>query len=415
MGDNVKKTTRMITLIGVIIAIVAAIVLLNNATKVSTSDNSGDNMNVPVVFTGHSNDSMNENGAMMNETMNDNMTDLMNSSKNVEGHYMWTNPNANQFKPNLSNGYSVAPNLKGATGWINSEPFTLEQLRGKVVIVDFWTYSCINCIRTLPYLVELDKKYRDKGLVIVGVHTPEFEFEKNINNVKMAVEKYGVEYPVMLDSNRETWNAYQNRYWPRKYIIDANGQIRFDHIGEGGYEETEKQVQQLLAEIGQTSNGTTLTNPTSERNPTTPELYAGYDFALPRGESLGNVQNMQPEQTIDYKLPENIPADKITLEGRWKSGSDALVAKGNSAIVLKFTAKSVNIVTDSNGTRMNISLDKKPISKDAAGADASFDGDVAYIVTGAPQLYNVYSGDYGTHTLRLDVDKGFSFNSFTFG
>ena len=415
MGDNVKETTRMITLIGVIIAIVVAIVLLNNATKVSTSDNSPDNMTVPVVFTDHSKNSITKNGAMMNETMNDNLTNLMNSSKNMGEHYMWTNPNANQFKPNLSNDYLIAPDLKGARGWINSEPFTLEQLRGKVVIVDFWTYSCINCIRTLPYLVELDKKYRDKGLVIIGVHTPEFEFEKDIDNVKMAVEKYGIMYPVMLDSNRETWNAYQNRYWPHKYIIDANGQIRFDHIGEGGYEETEKQVQQLLAEIGQTSNETILTNPSSERNPTTPELYAGYNFALPRGESLGNTQNMQPEQTIDYKLPENIPADKITLEGQWNSGSDALVAMGNSAIVLKFTAKSVNIVTDSDGIRMNISLDKKPISKDAAGTDALFDEDVAYIVTGAPQLYNVYKRDYGTHILRLDVDKRFSFNSFTFG
>lgn len=415
MGDNVKKTTRILTLIGVIIVIIAAIILLNNATKVSTSDSTGDNMNVPVVFTDHSNNSVDENGVMMNETTKDNMNHSMNSSENIDKHYMWTNPNAGQFSPNLSNGYPVAPELKGATGWINSEPFTLKQLRGKVVIVDFWTYSCINCIRTLPYLVELDKKYRDKGLVIVGVHTPEFEFEKDINNVKMAVEKYGIEYPVMLDSNRKTWNAYQNRYWPRKYIIDAKGQIRFDHIGEGGYEETEKQVQQLLAEIGETSNKTTLTDPTSERNPTTPELYAGYDFALPRGESLGNTQNMQPEQTVEYKLPKNIPDNKIILKGQWKSVSDALVAKGNSAIILKFTAKSVNIVTNSNGTRMNISIDKKPLDKSSASLDVLYNGNIAYIITGAPQLYTVYNGDYGTHTLRLDVDKGFSFNSFTFG
>src|SRR5919107_290699 len=124
----------------------------------------------------------------------------------------------------------------------------LKDLKGKVVLVDFWTYSCINCIRTLPYLVDWNEKYADKGLVIVGVHSPEFEFEKNVDNVKAAVQKYGIKYPVVQDNDKGTWDAYENRYWPRKYLIDNEGYIRYDHIGEGGYAETEKVIRSLLAE-----------------------------------------------------------------------------------------------------------------------------------------------------------------------
>jgi len=146
--------------------------------------------------------------------------------------------------------YNLAPELRGIVGYINTkEGLQLKDLRGKVVLVDFWTYSCINCIRTLPHLVAWDTQYRDQGLVIVGVHTPEFDFEKDTQNVQAAVEKYGIEYPVVQDNNYATWNAFKNRYWPHKYLIDAEGYIRYDHIGEGGYEETELKIQELLAEI----------------------------------------------------------------------------------------------------------------------------------------------------------------------
>ena len=150
--------------------------------------------------------------------------------------------------PNMSGTLPFAgkaPEL-AAGSWINSQPLSIADLKGKVVMVDFWTYSCINCIRTLPHMNAWQEKYADKGLIIIGIHTPEFEFEKNYANVKFAVEKYGIKYPVVQDNDYKTWRAYGNSYWPRKYLIDKEGNIRYDHIGEGGYEETEKVIQQLL-------------------------------------------------------------------------------------------------------------------------------------------------------------------------
>jgi thiol-disulfide isomerase/thioredoxin len=139
--------------------------------------------------------------------------------------------------------------LTGITGYLNTEEkITLAQNRGKVILIDFWTYTCINCIRTLPHVIEWDKKYRDKGLVVIGVHTPEFEFEKKTENVENAIQKHGIEYVVVQDNNYATWRAFQNRYWPRKYLIDKQGRIRYDHIGEGGYKETEHKIIELLAE-----------------------------------------------------------------------------------------------------------------------------------------------------------------------
>lgn len=144
--------------------------------------------------------------------------------------------------------FKKAPEFDRVTGYLNTKPIGLSDLKGKVVLVDFWTYSCINCIRTIPYLVDWNEKYADKGLAIVGVHAPEFEFEKNIENVKEAVERFGIKYPVIQDNDKGTWNAYQNQYWPRKYIVDNEGYVRYDHIGEGGYAETEKVIQSLLQE-----------------------------------------------------------------------------------------------------------------------------------------------------------------------
>ncbi|HLD80526.1 MAG TPA: thioredoxin family protein [archaeon] len=145
--------------------------------------------------------------------------------------------------------YPRAPELAGIAGYVNVEQgFTLESVKGKVVLVDFWTYSCINCIRTLPYLTAWHEKYKDKGLVIVGAHTPEFEFEKDPENVKRAVEKHGIEYVVVQDNDYATWRAYRNRFWPHKYLVDAEGFVRYDHIGEGAYDETEDVIRKLLME-----------------------------------------------------------------------------------------------------------------------------------------------------------------------
>ena len=148
--------------------------------------------------------------------------------------------------------FKKAPDLVGITGYINTSPEELKAtMKDKVVLYDIWTYSCINCIRTLPYINAWNVKYADKGLLIIGIHSPEFEFEKDINNVKTAVENYGIKHPVVLDNDMKTWKAFENRYWPRKYIADSEGYIRYDHIGEGGYAETEKIIQQLLEERSQ--------------------------------------------------------------------------------------------------------------------------------------------------------------------
>jgi thiol-disulfide isomerase/thioredoxin len=152
-----------------------------------------------------------------------------------------------QFKTDKSE-FKKAPDFSKITGYINTDPVKLGDLNGKVVLVHFWTYTCINCMHTIPYLNKWYENYADKGLVIIGIHTPEFEFEKNTDNVKQAVKDYQIEYPVLQDNNYATWKAYQNKYWPRDYLIDTQGFIRYDHIGEGGYDETEKAIQSLLAE-----------------------------------------------------------------------------------------------------------------------------------------------------------------------
>ncbi|MBR9699095.1 redoxin domain-containing protein [Candidatus Woesearchaeota archaeon] len=319
------------------------------------------------------------------------------------------------INPEKEGKYPKAPELRGIAGYLNVEDITIAQQQGKVVLIDFWTYSCINCIRTLPHLTEWDRKYREKGFVIIGVHTPEFNFEKEYDNVQAAMEKYNIEYSVVQDNDYLTWRAYQNRYWPRKYLIDHEGYIRYDHIGEGAYDETEKMIQQLLEEAGQEADEEL--SEIEDKTPIlrrTPELYAGHQFALPRGQNVGNEEGLQPEQIIDYTLPEAIKDDIIYLEGRWRSGGDELAAKSNGLVVLDYIASDVNIVADGS-QEIEVFLDDRYITEEQAGADVQFDNMRAYIVVDEPRLYNVISGDYGRDILKLKVNEGFSFNAFTFG
>lgn len=312
--------------------------------------------------------------------------------------------------------FPIAPELTGISGYINAEPnLQVSDFRGKVVLIDFWTYTCINCIRTLPHLVEWDEKYRDQGLAIIGVHTPEFEFEKNYDNVQMAMEKYGIDYRVVQDNDFETWREYKNRYWPRKYLIDGDGFIRYDHIGEGGYKETEEMIQALLQEQGISVNDMPSSK-LEDQTPTTrntPELYAGYDFALPRGQNVGNSEGMQPNKQIDYILPLALKKDTIYLEGGWKSNPDDLEStKDGASIVLQFTAKDANIVAHSNEPQnMEVYLNNELISN----GDAGIDVENSKISIDEARLYNAVSAEYGTYTLKLTVKKGFSFSAFTFG
>ncbi|MEM2139431.1 MAG: thioredoxin family protein [Nitrososphaera sp.] len=318
--------------------------------------------------------------------------------------------------------FRAAPELAGISNYINTGPVALADLKGKVVLVDFWTYSCINCIRTIPYLNAWYEKYADDGLVIVGVHTPEFDFEKNPANVQAAVEKFGIKYPVVQDNDRDTWSAYENRYWPRKYLVDDEGFIRFDHIGEGEYEETEKVIQALLQERA-ANIGMTIDIDTSTANPEdaqsvnfaqirTPELYFGYAYARA---PLGNADGFRPGQTVTYTLADDaeILANRIYLSGDWANNSDHMELKSHAGkIVLQYSAKAVNIVAGGSG-KVQVAEDGKPLAG-GAGRDIAEDGSLEI---DGQRLYNLVSHErYGQHTLTIDVaGEGFQIYTFTFG
>lgn len=319
--------------------------------------------------------------------------------------------------------FRLAPELAKISGYINTNPITLADLKGKVVLVDFWTYSCINCIRTIPYLNAWHEKYADKGLVIIGVHTPEFEFEKDYNNVKAAVEKFEIKYPVVLDNDKGTWNAYENRYWPHKYLIDNEGYIRNDHIGEGGYAETEKVIQSLLSERA-AYMGVNATIDKSISNPEnaqsvdfgqiyTPELYFGYQFARAQ---LGNPEGFKPDQVVTYTIPENatIAPNRIYLDGDWRNNADHMeLQSGEGRIVLSYSAKAVNIVAGGSGD-LYISEDGLNLTGSSRGLDVSEQGAVSI---DGQKLYNlVMHEQYGKHQLVIDVTgKEFQIYTFTFG
>ncbi len=321
--------------------------------------------------------------------------------------------------------YPKAPDFAGIEKWINSEPLKMEQLKGKVVLVDFWTYTCINCIRTLPYLKDWDKKYRDNGLVIVGVHSPEFEFEKKYENVLKAVNDYQITYPVAQDNNHATWAAYQNRFWPHKFLIDIDGYIRYDHIGEGAYEETEKMIQQLLNERMERLNkkdgiGHEIAKPEDAADADfgkigTPEIYFGYQFD--RG-NLG-YYGLKPDSITDFIVPPNPYKNFVYLSGKWKYNADNMELIGDEGeIFLIFEAKKVNIVAGSDtGSDAYVYLNNYPLDEKAKGADIIFEGNSSIAKVKEFKLYNVASAEnYDTHVLDMVVvGKGFKIYTFTFG
>jgi thiol-disulfide isomerase/thioredoxin len=317
----------------------------------------------------------------------------------------------------------MAPELTKITSYINSQPIRLGDLRGKVVLIDFWTYSCINCIRTIPYLNAWHEKYADDGLVIIGIHTPEFEFEKDYNNVKAAVDKFDIKYPIAQDNEKETWNAYGNLYWPRKYLIDTEGYIRYDHIGEGAYAETEKVIQSLLAERTEYIGGNvtidqSISNPESPQSVNfdrinTPELYCGYEYSRA---PLGNSEGYKPDQVVKYLIPDesNIVPNRIYLEGEWKNNADHMELQSDvGRIVLSYSAKEVNIVAGGRG-ELHILEDNSPLDKSSRGRDISEDGTVDI---DGQRLYNVVGHeDYGNHKISVEVaGRGFQIYTFTFG
>jgi len=304
----------------------------------------------------------------------------------------------------------LAPELTGTQEWINSEPLTLEGLKGKVVLIDFWTYSCINCIRTLPFLKSWDEKYADQGLVIIGVHTPEFEFEKDINNVLRAVSDNEINYPVVQDNDYATWRAYGNNFWPRKYILDSEGNIRYDHIGEGAYEQTEMVIRELLKEINPDVTGdiTSITDDTDFSQIATPELFFGYEFSR---NLLGNRKGFQPGLVVDYMKPTAFRPNTIHLSGKWKNEADRMIAVEDSRIYLLYHAKDVNIVSGGFG-KISLILNDEPIPQDSWGMD-TINGE---IIIDGQRFYNAVSTpEYGLNMLEIVAEPGFEIYTFTFG
>ncbi|MBI1936341.1 thioredoxin family protein [Candidatus Woesearchaeota archaeon] len=321
--------------------------------------------------------------------------------------------------------YPKAPDFVGIEKWINSEPLTMEQLKGKVVLIDFWTYTCINCIRTLPYIKDWDKKYRDKGLVIIGVHTPEFEFEKKYENVLNAAKDYQLKYPIAQDNNYGTWSAYQNRYWPHKFLIDIDGFIRYDHIGEGAYDETEKMIQELLQErmerldrkdgIKVNMSKPSEVTPVDFSKVRTPEIYFGYQF------TRGNFgyEGIKPEGIADYEIPLSPRKNYVYLEGRWKNNADNMELAGEEgSIFMIFDAKNANIVAGSgNGSEAFVFLDNEFENDKNKGSDVQIDGNKSISKIKEFKLYNLASAEnYDVHVINIDVvGRGFKIYTFTFG
>ena len=352
-----------------------------------------------------------------------------------------------QFQQIDKSQFIKAPEFAQVDGYINTynnSPLTLSSLKGKVVLVDFWTYSCINCIRTIPYINDWNQKYADKGLVIVGVHSPEFEFEKNYDNVKAAVQRLGITYPVILDSDHGTWNAYGNQYWPRHYLIDNQGYIRDNHIGEGGYDQTEKAIQSLLAEraaqmgmkeISFDTKPTTMIKQNSLqsvdlRQATTPEIYVGYDKARA---PIGNPEGFKPSQTISYSISPNtsFKPSIVYLQGNWKNNPDNMELQSDTGrIALVYYAKSANMVAGGKGGGIVSNDNDKQgevgvhgqaaatltsnMSNKSLGEDLSSDG--SFRIDGQ-RLYNLaMHNDYNAHSIIIDVKgKGFQLYTFTFG
>jgi cytochrome c biogenesis protein CcdA/thiol-disulfide isomerase/thioredoxin len=243
------------------------------------------------------------------------------------------------------NDYGAAPDFHGISAWVNTPALNMRDLRGKVVLVDFWTYSCINCLRTLPYIERWDERYRSKGLVIVGVHTPEFQFEHDLGNVRKAVKRLNVRYPVALDNGYDTWDAYGNKYWPADYLIDQTGRVRHIHVGEGDYDETERDIR-LLLEAGGTA-GLPPEARQPDRTPTgmrTPESYLGY-FRI-EGYAGSPVQ---ADRAAGYSFPRTLEQDSFAYAGTWTVESERIVAGDDARLRLRFRAQKVYLVLGGHG------------------------------------------------------------------
>jgi len=336
-------------------------------------------------------------------------------------------PSSKQSGPKLE--------LEGITAWLNTEPVTIEDLvaANRVVLVDFWTYTCVNCLRTLPFLREWHAKYKDLGLTIVGVHTPEFEFEKVKANVEKALSEHEIGWAVAQDNDYRTWNAFGNRYWPAKYLIGKDGEVRYTHFGEGAYVETEKEIRAALADFGYNVDSVPIGAVNEQirdgkATTVTREIYGGYernfDFF---GQYAGQDEYYgSPDKVIEYKDDGSYAHNKFYLSGPWRNEKEAIVHARDTAepedyIALTIAATSANVVIDPQGPEpfdVIVELDGKPLAREQAGVDVNFDGKGRSVVrVSGARLYSlVQLPEFGIHTLKLSsTSKNFGVFAFTFG
>ena len=341
-----------------------------------------------------------------------------------------------------------APEFAGTQEWINSEPLSMDGLLGKVVLIDFWTYTCVNCIRTLPYLQSWQERYADDGLVIVGVHTPEFEFEKLYDNVVQATETEGVSWPVVQDNEFSVWRSYSNRYWPAKYLIDQNGVIQFRHFGEGRYAETEEEIRRLLQEAGRAAEDMSLSLPEDQQRDNsyrlgmdvTRELFAGWKFtALQQRGGIAQVetyldaaiesdaQDDNPSIVAQFAAPDSLESNLIYFNGPWAIGPEsarhaAETGHHDDYLALVYSARSVNaVLTSDSGEpyQVRITVNGEYLTDDNKGDDIIIGDDgVSYLQVTDPKLYKIveHSDWQGQQELRMSsTSDDFGLYSFTFG
>ena len=338
---------------------------------------------------------------------------------------------------------NCAPEFAGTQEWINSQPLLMQELRGKVVLIDFWTYSCINCIRTLPFLQTWHERYADEGLVIVGVHTPEFEFEKVYDNVVQATKDMGVAWPVVQDNGRSVWDSYNNRFWPAKYLIDKDGVIQYRHFGEGRYAETEQEIRRLLEDVGAASEALamplpedqqTATNPSDGERKRTPELFAGWNFVTShfqsgRGLYVGQVDpyNHNRDEVVELEIPREIHPDRIYFKGSWYIGPESVrhareTDDYSDSVVLAYSARSVNaVLTSESGEpyKVRVRVQGQYLTEENKGDDIIIgeDGE-SYLMVTAPRAYKIIEHtEWMQHQVLelFSMSDDFGLFSFTFG
>jgi thiol-disulfide isomerase/thioredoxin len=319
--------------------------------------------------------------------------------------------------------------------WLNSEPFTIAEKRAEnqVVLVDFWTYTCVNCLRTLPFLREWHAKYADRGLVILGVHTPEFEFEKDNDNVKDALVREGIEWPVALDNDFGTWNSFNNRFWPAKYLIGVDGQLTYQHFGEGAYVEVEQAIRDTLTEAGHDvsdipigSVNDTPRDPLADRM--TRELYGGYERNYTsRGVYAAQEQYYDtPGVTRDYVDTGVYTPQQFYLQGPWTNGRESIIHARKTEnledhLAFEFVGRSANVVINSTGPEpfnVFVEIDDRPLKPEEAGIDIKFDGQGrSYFTVDEPKLYAFLEVPvFGQYIVKLASNSdNFAIFAFTFG